>query len=172
MVRRDIDWSSVDWALPDAHLAKTCRCNVKTVAAWRAKVGKPRQHTLTDDGKQKMTEGRKKAMQAGRYAAANAKKSKAMKGVKHVRGDKISASHLAYGEDHPSSSSHALIAPDGTRVQFDNAEFFVRDTPEFFETEDTEVRKKPNGKNYCKAASRLQDVSAGRRPQWKGWYAQ
>ncbi len=170
--RNDSCWTSIDWTLSNTVIARENKCNVKTVAIWRDKAGRPRQHRLTEQNKRVMAEGRKLALAQGKYDEEYTRKHADMAGHPHGNDDLISAGHLAHGEDHFLAGMHGIISPDGELFIVKNLEHFVRTNSELFDQEDVEVRRKPNGKRYCKAASRLQDVSAGRRRQWKGWTSQ
>lgn len=169
MAKRDIDWQSVDWDKPNALLARELQCNVKTVVRWRQQVGVERKTRLPEYMRLALLEGRKRALAQGKYDAEYQRKRVKQSGVPHGRGEAISQSHLEYGESHPSARRHVLVAPDGELFCVDNIDHFVREHPEYFLAEDLEIRRRPNGKKYCRASSGLQSVSAGSKPVWKGW---
>ena len=124
---------------------------------------------MGESHKNKMTDGRKRALKDGNYQKEYERKSREMRGKPHGHDDKIQAGHLKMEDRHPSARHHSLISPAGESFVFDNAEFFVRSNPDLFLDVDILVRRRPNGKRFTRAGNGLQAVSNGNKKSWKGW---
>lgn len=165
-----INWDELDWSKRNIDLARELKCGATTVCRWRKRLNKPApSFRLNATDKASATKARLKALEQGRYKECYKAKSQKMRGRAHGNDDKISETHLAKKEDHPSGRDHELISPDGMLQLITNAENYVRDNPELFISEDIEVRRKPNGKRYTRAGNGLQAVSNGGKKSWKGW---
>ena len=167
-----IDWKKIDWSKSNSLIASENNCGKTTVGRWRKRLGMPAaKHRITPEHKKAMTEGRKRAIKAGKYDAEYARKRAEQSGVSHSHSRRvaISKSHLQHGEDHTSAKHHELVSPSGALFRIKNIHEFVRNNPQLFEPADVVIRRKPSRKSYSRATSGLSAVSSGNKKTWKGW---
>lgn len=124
---------------------------------------------ITAENRESLRIGRLKALAAGKYDAEYQRKRREQRGKPHGHDKLIAAAHREKKDRHPSSKHHRLRDADGNVYEFDNAEYFVRSHPDFFNDEDRLERHKPSKKIFTRAGNGLQAVSNGNKRQWKGW---